>query len=103
MFISQVRESLWQPVLISGAERLVTMIIGFSALQIFLAGKSFISFLIAVFLWKCGMYFARKAAKKDGQLMAIFMRYSSYKIFYPATEKQVTRLDKVKVCKEMGS
>ena len=82
----EIHQSLVRPVLIAGAEREMAILIGICAVLVWIAGKDFSSFILALAIWFIGIFFARQAAKSDGQMVKIFMRHIKYQEFYPATE-----------------
>jgi type IV secretion system protein VirB4 len=82
----EIHQSLVRPVLIAGVERELAILIGISSVLIWIAGKDFMSFLLAIAIWFIGMFLAREAAKLDGQMVKVFLRHIQYQEFYQATE-----------------
>lgn len=82
-----VHQSLVQPVLVAGAERELTILMGFLAAIIWVAGKDLISIGLALLTWFIGNGLSRMAAKEDPQRIKVFFRHIKYRDFYPATEK----------------
>lgn len=79
--------SLIQPILVAGAEREYTILIGFMAVIIWVAGKSFFAFLLAIMIWLVGMCIGRIMTKKDPHGFKILLRHVKYHEYYPASEK----------------
>ena len=82
-----VHPSLIKPILYAGAERELTICLAFSAMIIWVAGKDFISLIIAFLFWFIGILLARMAAFIDPQMTRIFFKHLKYQDYYPATEK----------------
>tara|TARA_B100000745_G_C19982042_1_gene332703 strand:+ start:240 stop:545 length:306 start_codon:yes stop_codon:yes gene_type:complete len=82
-----IHQALINPVLYAGAERELTIIIAFSSLIIWIAGKDFVSVILAIAFWFIGILLARMAAYVDPQLTKIIIRHLRYQDYYPATEK----------------
>ncbi len=80
-------KALTQPILIAGAERELTILIGFMAAIVWVAGKDFLSFVLALSIWFIGSAIAKAATKEENQRTKIFARHIKYKNYYPATEK----------------
>lgn len=80
-------QSLIKPVLYAGAERELTIMIAFSALIIWIAGKDFISIILAGLFWFIGIFLAQMAAFIDPQLTRIIIRHLRYRDHYSATER----------------
>ncbi len=85
--VIEIHQSLVRPVLIAGAERELAILIGICAVLVWIAGKDFSSFILAMAIWFIGIYIARQVAKNDGQMVKIFLRHIKYQEFYAATEK----------------
>ena len=85
--IIPIHQSLINPVLYAGAERELTIVIAFSSLIIWIAGKDFVSVILALAFWFIGILLARMAAHVDPQLTKILIRHLRYQDYYPATEK----------------
>lgn len=94
-----IRQSLVQPILVAGAERELTILIGFLAAITGVAGKDFVSILMAIVIWFVGIAFARVGVKNDAQRTKIFLRHIKYKDFYAATEKVQTQLKETQTFK----
>lgn len=80
-------KALTQPILIAGAERELSILIGFMAAIVWVAGKDFLSFVLAISIWLIGNAIARAATKEESQRIKIFARHIKYNNYYPATEK----------------
>jgi len=80
-------KALTQPILIAGAERELSILIGFMAAIVWVAGKDLLSFVLALSIWFIGNAMAQAATKEESQRIKIFSRHVKYKIYYPATEK----------------
>lgn len=85
--VIEIHQSLVRPVLIAGAERELAILIGMCSVLVWIAGKDFSSFILALAIWFFGIYAARQVAKTDGQMVKIFIRHIKYQEFYSATEK----------------
>ena len=83
----QLHPSLVQPMLVGGAEREYSILIGFMAVIIWVAGKSLLAFILAIAVWVIGMGIGRLVAKKDAQGFKILLRHVKYREYYPASEK----------------
>lgn len=94
-----IRQSLVQPVLVAGAERELTILIGFLSAITWMAGKDFVSILLAIGIWFIGIAFARAGVKEDAERTKIFFRHIKYKDFYPATEKIESPIKEAKTFK----
>ncbi len=84
---SIIHPSLVQAVLIAGAEREYTIMIGLVSVLLWIAGKSILAFVLAVLTWVIGMAIGRFAAKKDPQAMKIWLRHLRYHDAYQASER----------------
>lgn len=90
-----IHQSLVRPVLLAGAERIVTIIwVGFCACIVataipagIVSVRFGISALLTVAAWKIGMKFFRNMARADPQMFGIYWRHLNYRSFYPAQEK----------------
>ena len=80
-------QSLIKPVLYAGAERELTILIAFSSMIIWIAGKDFISIILAGLFWLIGIFLAQMAAFIDPQMTRIFIRHLRYQDRYRATEQ----------------
>lgn len=81
-----IHPALVQPVLIAGAERELTILVGFLALMVFVAGKSFVAAGLSTLLWVAGSALGRLLARRDGQAVKVYLRHIRYRAFYPAAE-----------------
>lgn len=90
-----IHPSLVRPVLLAGAERIVTICwmafcacILATAIPAGIASWRFgISLAAVIGLWGIGMGFFRSFAKFDAQGFGIYWRHIKYRGFYPATAK----------------
>jgi type IV secretion system protein TrbD len=82
-----IHSSLVQPILVGGAEREYTMMIGLMSVIIWVAGKSLFAFCFAIVVWLIGITIGRIVAKKDAYGFKILLRHVKYCGYYPASEK----------------
>jgi type IV secretory pathway TrbD component len=91
-----IHSSLIQPILVAGAEREYTILIGFMAVIIWVAGKSVLAFGLAIAIWVIGMFIGRIMTKKDPYGFKILLRHVKYREYYPATEKLDCHIKEIK-------
>lgn len=84
--VVEINPALVRPVLVSGAEREVTILVGMCAVVLWIAGKDFISLILAVVVWVSGMFLRREVAKTDSQGMKVFLNHIRFQDFYSAVE-----------------
>jgi len=84
--VTPLHQALTETQTLGGVEREAAVIITLFSIYIFIAGKDFISILLAILFWAVGMGIFRKISQKDKQATKIFLRHLKYKEFYPAQE-----------------
>lgn len=94
-----IHPSLVQPILVAGAEREYTILMGIMAVMLWIAGKSLIAFLLAISTWVIGMAIGRWVAKRDAQGLKIWLRHMQYRDMYPASEKLGCAIRQLKLFK----
>ena len=94
-----IHRALVTPILVAGAEREYSILIGLMAVLIWVAGKSLIAFLLALSLWCMGIMLGRYIAKRDAQGLKIWLRHMRYADYYPATEKQACHIRSIEIFK----
>lgn len=79
-----LRQSLVRPILLAGAERELTMLLGVIAAGLVFGIGSKEGVVMGVLLWLVGHWGLVQIAKIDPQMREVFMRLINHKKYYPA-------------------
>jgi type IV secretion system protein VirB3 len=80
-------QSLTKPILLLGGERENVIFLACISLGLCVAGKDFLSIILAILVWTIGIIASKLSAKIDPWATKVFLKSLSYRDFYNAREK----------------